>query len=125
MGYHEHDSLLEHIFDEELSEEERKQAWENYHAMNDAKTTAYNIRALQSRMTIGVDDGEQQFIIHHHHPTAVTVPGGASTGPLALVPPAPLAVPTAPLAVVPNSQVPACLSLFVCFVCLGKEDGGV
>ncbi len=29
-SYHEHDSLLEHIDDEELSEEERKQAWTNY-----------------------------------------------------------------------------------------------
>ena len=30
VDYHEHDSLLEHVFDEELSEEERKAAWENY-----------------------------------------------------------------------------------------------
>ena len=29
-GYHEHNSLLEHMDDEELSEEERKAAWENY-----------------------------------------------------------------------------------------------
>ncbi len=29
-GYHEHDSLLEHIDNEELSTEERKAAWENY-----------------------------------------------------------------------------------------------
>lgn len=30
IDYHEHDSLLEHIFDEELSEEDRKAAWEKY-----------------------------------------------------------------------------------------------
>ena len=29
-SYHEHDSLLEHIDDEELSEEERRAAWANY-----------------------------------------------------------------------------------------------
>ena len=29
-SFHEHNSLLEHIGDEELSKEERKAAWENY-----------------------------------------------------------------------------------------------
>ena len=29
-GYHEHDSLLEHRFAEELTEEEQTKAWENY-----------------------------------------------------------------------------------------------
>jgi transcriptional regulator ATRX len=30
ISYHEHDSLLEHIDNEELSEDERKAAWEGY-----------------------------------------------------------------------------------------------
>lgn len=29
-AYHEHDSLIEHVIDEELNEEERKLAWEDY-----------------------------------------------------------------------------------------------
>ena len=29
-GFHEHNSLLRHIDDEELSEEERKTAWDQY-----------------------------------------------------------------------------------------------
>ncbi len=29
-GYHKHDSLLQHVFGEELTEEEKKAAWENY-----------------------------------------------------------------------------------------------
>lgn len=31
-SYHEHDSLLEHIDEEELSEEERKTAWASYNS---------------------------------------------------------------------------------------------
>lgn len=38
VTYHEHDSLLEHVFDEELSEEERKAAWESYNAQKSAET---------------------------------------------------------------------------------------
>lgn len=30
VGYHEHDSLLENKIDQELSEEERKAAWEEF-----------------------------------------------------------------------------------------------
>ena len=41
ISYHEHDSLLEHVFDEELSEAERKAAWENYKAEKQAETARY------------------------------------------------------------------------------------
>ena len=46
VGYHEHDSLLEHVFDEELSEEEQKKAWELY---NREKTMEYNIGLIGAR----------------------------------------------------------------------------
>ena len=42
VSYHEHDSLLEHVFDEELSEEERKAAWESYNSQKSAETARYN-----------------------------------------------------------------------------------
>ena len=41
MNYHEHDSLTEHIFDEELSEEEKKAAWESYNTSKEAISREY------------------------------------------------------------------------------------
>ncbi len=49
-GYHEHDSLLEHVYDEELPEEERKAAWESYKDQMAAESMKYNYNALQSRL---------------------------------------------------------------------------
>lgn len=37
MGYHEHDSLLDHKEEEELTEEERKAAWAEYEAEKKVK----------------------------------------------------------------------------------------
>ena len=50
VNYHKHDSLLEHIFDEELSEEERKLAWENYNASKKMESHVYNV-GLQAGST--------------------------------------------------------------------------
>ena len=50
VSYHEHDSLLEHVFDEELSEEDRKAAWENYKSQMASESKSYNMQALQSRL---------------------------------------------------------------------------
>ena len=44
-GYHEHDSLLEHRFAEELTEEEQKKAWDNYEAKK-TETVDYVARAV-------------------------------------------------------------------------------
>lgn len=44
-GYHEHDSLLEHRFAEELTEEEQKKAWENYEAKK-TETADYVARQI-------------------------------------------------------------------------------
>ena len=35
--YHEHDSLLENVEEEELDEDERKVAWENYEAEREGR----------------------------------------------------------------------------------------
>ena len=43
VKYHTHDSLLQHVFDEELSEEEQKAAWDHYNAQKELESRAYNI----------------------------------------------------------------------------------
>ena len=45
VGFHEHDSLLEHRFSEELTEEEEQKAWENYEAKK-SETVDYVHRAV-------------------------------------------------------------------------------
>lgn len=47
-GYHKHDSLLKHIFDEELTEEEKKAAWENYKQQTVLETQRYEGSTLVS-----------------------------------------------------------------------------
>lgn len=42
MGYHEHDSLLDHKEEEELTEEERKAAWAEYEAEKKVKLSNHS-----------------------------------------------------------------------------------
>jgi transcriptional regulator ATRX len=50
-NYHEHDSLLEHVFSEELSEEDRKAAWDEYRdQMTKESTNYYNYHSLQNQL---------------------------------------------------------------------------
>ncbi|XP_020836237.1 transcriptional regulator ATRX-like [Phascolarctos cinereus] len=43
IGYHEHDSLLDHKEEEELTEEERKAAWAEYEAENNGLTLRFTL----------------------------------------------------------------------------------
>ena len=48
ITYHEHDSLLENIEDEELTEEERKAAWKDYEDEKNRPALAAQMRAPNS-----------------------------------------------------------------------------
>jgi hypothetical protein len=53
INYHEHDSLLKHVFSEELSEEERKAAWDDYRA----QIAQYDYSALQNQLDTATAGG--------------------------------------------------------------------
>ena len=57
VAYHEHDSLLENKIDEELSEEDRKAAWEEYEdekkGIRQVATNSYESRCSWSDMWMG------------------------------------------------------------------------
>ena len=61
IDYHEHDSLTEHIFDEELSEEEKKAAWENFNASKEAISRDYVQQMWQERQIQQTQHQQAQF----------------------------------------------------------------
>ena len=80
VGYHTHDSLLEHIFDEELTEEEQKLAWENYNAQKEMESKAYNF-SLQLQQQNALTEG---VLTSAGTGTGMLAPGssGFGTGPI-------------------------------------------
>lgn len=57
INYHEHDSLLKHVFSEELSEEERKAAWDDYRAQIAQYDNATYYNALQNQLDSATSGG--------------------------------------------------------------------
>lgn len=64
--YHEHDSLLDHKEEEELSEEDRKAAWAEYEAEKKARN-----KLLHRNVALGQTDPLQQWKINKVHSTNV------------------------------------------------------
>ena len=59
MDYHEHDSLTEHIFDEELSDDEKKAAWESYNTSKETISREYVQQMWQDKQA--QQNQQQQF----------------------------------------------------------------
>ena len=63
ISYHKHDSLLEHIYAEELSEEERKLAWDNYNASKQVESQVYNVGLQAGTTTVPPDPSLPQTLV--------------------------------------------------------------
>ena len=50
VTFHEHDSLLENIIEQELSEEEKKAAWEDYEEEKKGLKSMYIVMNIHARL---------------------------------------------------------------------------
>ncbi|XP_072294737.1 transcriptional regulator ATRX [Eucyclogobius newberryi] len=62
VGYHEHDSLLDHKEEEALSEEDRKAAWTEYEAEKKGMSMMKNTPTGYPQMDMGMTAGAQSYV---------------------------------------------------------------
>lgn len=77
VQYHEHDSLLQHVYDEELSEAEQRAAWESYNAEKSAETARYNFQVLHSRLEQSTSAAAAHLPPSHQQPSLQQQPPAA------------------------------------------------
>ena len=86
VDYHEHDSLTEHIFDEELSEEEKKAAWDSYNTSKETISREYVQQMWQDKQA-QLNQQQQQFELARQLLSQGAIPQTPDTLPRPPVPP--------------------------------------